>query len=190
MPNRREQKRAKHEAKRKEKRKEVARQAAPRSRRGLLTASLHWPVAECWVNKTWQDATQLNQVLVARRNPATGEVCVGLYLVDRACLGVKNAHAADFPSIANFHRELLDNVKQTQDMVQVDFDLAAAIVKAGLEYGASLGFSPHRDYWTPPFCCATLSRTLSSLRLLSEALRENHFLYPGLTTMWNGLWRI
>ncbi|HNT77146.1 MAG TPA: hypothetical protein PKH77_19215 [Anaerolineae bacterium] len=146
MPTRREQKRAKHEAKRKEKRKEAARQSAPRSLKSLLTTALNWPVAECWANKDWKDSTKLNQVVVARRNPATGEIYAGMYLVDRACLGVKDAYAANFASMTNFHRELIDKVKQRQGMTKVDFNLAAAIVKAGLEYAASLDLHPHRDY--------------------------------------------
>lgn len=146
MPTRREQKRAKHEAKRKEKRQAMARQTAPRSLRSLLMMALKWPVVECWVNQDWEDATQLNQVLVARRNPVTGEVYVGTYLVDRACLGVKDAYAAAFASLSDFHRELLNKVKQRQALKKVDFNLAAAVVKAGLNYAASLDLHPHRDY--------------------------------------------
>lgn len=147
MPrSRREQKRARREAKRKEKRKAMRAQTRGQSMRSMLMQALKWPVMECWVNEEWRDPTQLNQVAVARRNPSTGEVYVGMYLVDRACLGVKNAYAANFASASEFRRELLSHLQEAQDMIQVDFNLAVAIVEAGIAYAAELGFRSHRDY--------------------------------------------
>ena len=147
MPkSRREQKRERREAKRKEKRREGRSQVAPRSIRSMLHAALTWPVMECWINKGWADPTQLNQILVTRRNPSSGEVYASVILVDRACLGVKNAYAANFADAREFRRELLSHVRESQKMVKVDIDLAAAIIKAGIEYAATIGFRPHRDY--------------------------------------------
>ena len=147
MPqSRREQKHARHEAKRKAKRKAARPQLSARSRKAILRTALSWPVLECWANETWQDTTHLTQVLVARQDPATREVVVGLYLVDCACLGVKNAHAANFINAESFRRELLAHLSQTQKLVKIDFNLAAKIVKVGIEYAAQFGFRPHRDY--------------------------------------------
>lgn len=147
MPkSRREKKRARREAKRKAKRKAIRRRSQPRGKKAMLRASLAWPVMECWVNEDWEDPTKLNQVIVARRNPATGEVYAGTYLVDRACLGVKNADVANFIDAGEFRRELLSILGQTQELIQIDFNLAAKIVKAGIEYAAQFGFHPHRDY--------------------------------------------
>ncbi len=147
MPqSRREQSRARREAKRKEKRKSAKPQLSSRSKKAILRAGLAWPVMECWINEAWKDPTQLNQIVVARRNPATGEVIVGLYLVDRACLGVKNAHAANFINAETFRREMLAHLSQEQKFVKIDFNLAVKILKVGMEYGAQFGFRPHRDY--------------------------------------------
>ncbi|HOU15871.1 MAG TPA: hypothetical protein PKZ84_22430 [Anaerolineae bacterium] len=147
MPqSRREQSRARREAKRKEKRKSMKPQLSAHSKRAILRAALAWPIMECWINEEWKDPKQLNQIVVARRNPATGEVVVGLYLVDRACLGVKNAHAANFINAESFRRELLAHLRQSQELIKIDFNLAAKIVEVGLEYGAQFGFRPHRDY--------------------------------------------
>jgi len=112
----------------------------------MLRTALAWPVMECWINDTWEDPTYLNQVVVARRNPATGEVYVSIILVDRACLGVKNAHAANFINATSFRRELLTRLSQGQKLVKTDFNFAAKIVKVGLEYAAQFGFRPHRDF--------------------------------------------
>ncbi|MGC9395207.1 MAG: hypothetical protein ACP5J4_10145 [Anaerolineae bacterium] len=147
MPkSRREKKRARREAKRKAKRKAIRRRSQPRGKKAMLRASLAWPVMECWVNEDWEDPTQLNQVIVTRRNPATGEVYAGTYLVDRACLGVKNADVANFIDAGEFRREVLSILGQNQELVAIDFNLAAKIVQAGLEYAEQFGFRPHRDY--------------------------------------------
>jgi hypothetical protein len=147
MPqNRRDQKRARHEAKRKAKRKAARTQLSSRSRKAMLRAALAWPVMECWVNEEWKDPTQLNQVVVTRRDPLTGEVRAGTYLVDRACLGVKNAYAANFINAESFRREMLSGMIERQKLIEVDFNLAAKIVKVGIAYAAQFGFRPHRDY--------------------------------------------
>lgn len=147
MPkSRREQKRARREARRKEKRKASRSRSAPRSRRTMLHEALNWPVMECWVNEDWEDPAALNQVVVARRNPMTGVVYASVILVDRACLGVKNAYASNFVDAGQFRRELLSHIRQSQELVRINFNLAAAIVEAGLEYAAQFGFRPHRDY--------------------------------------------
>lgn len=147
MPqSRREQKRVRHEAKRKAKRKAARGQLSARTRKAMLRASLAWPVLECWANETWQDTAHLTQLLVVRQNPATGEVYVGLFLVDRGCLGVKNAHTASFMSVQEFRRTMLARLRQNIEFVQIDFNLVAKIVQVGLEYGAQFGFRPHRDF--------------------------------------------
>jgi len=112
----------------------------------MLRAALAWPVMECWVNEEWEDPMQLNQVVVTRRNPATGEVMAGTYLVDRACLGVKDAYAANFANAKAFRREMLAHLTKSQKLIKIDFNLAAKIVEAGIEYAAQFGFRPHRDY--------------------------------------------
>jgi len=148
MPqSRREQRRARHEAKRKAKRKAARPQLSARSRKAMLRQALSWPVLECWVNEKWQDPMQLNQVVVVRRDPVTGEVRVGTYLVDRACLGVKNAYAANFINAESFRREMLSRMQERQKLIKVDFNLAAKIIKVGIEYAAQFGFRPHRDYF-------------------------------------------
>ena len=147
MPlGRREQKRVRHEAKRKAKRKAARGQLSARTRKAMLRASLAWPVLECWANETWQDTAHLTQLLVVRQNPATGEVYVGLFLVDRGCLGLKNAHTASFMSVQEFWRTMLARLRQQIEFVQIDFNLVAKIVQVGLEYSAQFGFRPHRDF--------------------------------------------
>ncbi|NMC01863.1 MAG: hypothetical protein GYA30_05760 [Chloroflexi bacterium] len=144
-PNKRQQKLERKAAKRK-KQKAQQRSRPVAGRKAQLRLAATWPVMECWVNRDWRDPTKLNQVVLARRDPTTGMVALASYLVDRACLGVKNALVANFPTAQEYRERFLRGVQERQDMIQVDVNLAAAIIKAGLDYAASLKLHPHRDY--------------------------------------------
>lgn len=147
MPTKRkQQKREKHEAKRKAIRKAIRQHTAGGGKHAMLLEAQKWPVMECWLSKNWKDTTVITQIAVARRSPLTGEIRAGIYLVDLACLGVKNARVANFFSSTEFNERLLDGMKKSQPLIPADINLAAAIVKAGLDYAATLGFQPHKDY--------------------------------------------
>ncbi|MEA3396656.1 MAG: hypothetical protein U9R05_04265 [Chloroflexota bacterium] len=147
MPKSRQQKkRERHAAKRKAKRRSRRARLVPTGRKAILRRASHWPVLGCWVNKDWRDTTELNQVAIARRNPHTGEVFAGVVLMDRACLGAKNAFASNFATAAEFRKELLGHIRQAQELTEIELNLAAAIIKAGIDYAAQFGFRPHADY--------------------------------------------
>lgn len=115
-------------------------------RTAQLRQAASWPVMECWVNRDWKDPMQLNQVVVARRDPSTGVIVAAGFLVDRACLGVKNALVTCIATVGEYRDRFLAGFSEQQEMIRVSVNLAAAIVKAGLDYAASLKFRPHRDY--------------------------------------------
>lgn len=146
MPKDNRQKKLERKAAKRKEKKAQQRSRPVVGRKAQLMLAATWPVMECWVNKEWRDPLQLNQVVLARRDPRTGVVVVASYLVDRACLGVKNAMVASFATAQEFRDKLLAHVRKSQDLVLIDVNLAAAIVKAGLDYAASLKFRPHPDY--------------------------------------------
>ncbi len=147
MPKSRQQQRRERKAAKRKKQKAQQRSSPMvMGRKAQLRQAAKWPVLECWVNAEWRDPTQINQVVLARRDPHTGVVALAAYLVDLACLGVKNALVANFPSAREYRSAFLQDVKMRQEMVEVDVNLVAAIIKAGLEYAASLKFRPHPDY--------------------------------------------
>ncbi len=147
MPKSRQQKkRERHAAKRKAKRSSGRARLAPMGRKAILRRAAHWPGLGCWVNQGWRDPEKLNQVVVARRDPYTGEVFVCTVLLDRACLGAKNALVANFATAAEFRKELLEDIGKTQDLIEIELNLAAAIIRAGIDYAAQFGFRPHSDY--------------------------------------------
>ena len=115
-------------------------------RRAQVLQAATWPLLECWVNETWRDPMKLTEVVVARRSQSTGEIVAAAFLLDRACLGVKNAMLANFATAQTYRSEFLERFEGFQKMVQVELNLAVAIIQAGLDYAASLEFRPHRDY--------------------------------------------
>lgn len=115
-------------------------------RRARVLQAAAWPLLECWVNEAWRDPMQLTQVVVARRNQSTGEIMAAAFLLDRACLGVKNAMIGSFATAQTYRSEFLEHFGGFQKMVQVELNLTAAIIKAAVDYAASLEFLPQRDF--------------------------------------------
>lgn len=119
-----------------------------------------WPLLECLISQSWQDSPQLCQVAVVRQSPATGEVVVGGFIVDLACLGVKNALTNLYPSAAEYRREYRRHLLASQPMMDCDLDLAAKVIEEGTVYARSLGFNPHKD-------------AAMALKILGDANPEN-----------------
>jgi hypothetical protein len=117
---------------------------AAMSEKAILRQSKHWPLLECLITEDWENSGQLVQICVARRAPS-GEVAVGVFLMDLACLGAKNAHGTIYRSVAEYRSELRERIMRHQTLVPCDLDLAAKVVAEGVEYAASLGFKPNRD---------------------------------------------
>ena len=110
-----------------------------------MRRAAHWPVYECLITRGWQQTEQITQAIVARRSP-DGEIAAGVFLVDLACLGVKNAFASVFDTLAEYD-ELRQGTQSTQEMVRADLNLVAKVIREALAYARRLGFSPHPDYY-------------------------------------------
>jgi hypothetical protein len=107
-----------------------------------------WPVLEVLVSRGWNQPTSLASVLVARRSANTGQVAVAIFLVDLACLGVKNALCAVFDDEDEYTIALRERYLEREAMTPADIGLAAKIVATGLVYADSLGFGPHPDFYS------------------------------------------
>ena len=117
---------------------------AAMSEKAILRQSKHWPLLECLITENWDEPATLVQICIARRAPS-GEVAVGMFLMDLACLGAKNAHGTVFRSAAEYRSELRQSLMRHQTLIPCDLDLAAKVVEEGVKYAASLGFKPNRD---------------------------------------------
>jgi len=127
------------------KRKQKRASSKPRlTGRALLRAAGRWPLHECLLTKEWQEEGAITQILVARRSPS-GQIAVGVFLVDLGCLGVKSAFGRPLHTMQEY-RELRDGMKANQDMIKADINLVAKIIREAIAYAGELGFKPDPDY--------------------------------------------
>ncbi len=106
---------------------------------------MKWPLVSCLMSRHWRDAGSLVQVVVTRSRDGdeAGPMCVGVFLADLGCLGLKNGHGG---FMSHEDRQLmLDQMSAMDPLVEVSGDLAAKLVYEARDYAAGLGFKPHRD---------------------------------------------
>ena len=113
----------------------------------LLRSAARGAFGPCFVSSGWDDpgSPALVTVVVTRRLP-TGELVPGTALVDRTCLGIKNAFASEPLE----PRELTDYIAQLAEahggMLPCEPIVAQSVVFHARDYAQSLGFEPHRDF--------------------------------------------
>ncbi len=106
------------------------------------------PIFECRVNTGWEEDGIAN-ISVARKH-TNGNLTVGFYLVDLACLGVKDAHYKfNIPEYE--YRELLVQMEESMDMEETSYTIAHNIIFAGLEFAEEYSFKPHKDFTIAQF---------------------------------------
>ncbi len=135
-------KQQKHALKRKQKRRRLARLTS-KWLRPSLRAAANWPLHEVLISETWRDPKDLTQIFVVR-SELPGVYAIGVFLVDQACLGVKNAFARIVDEAE--YREMRRRLLETQDFISSDLNLAAKIIEASIEYARGCGIEPHPDF--------------------------------------------
>jgi hypothetical protein len=140
-PRKRQKKLERRSARRKEKKQTVARQESG----GLparLAAASQYPILHCWVMTALEDSG-MGSVLLSRQSG--GMVAVAVFLVDRYCLGVKDAfgevlHRADYDRryVPRFQTE-----HPSRDIAPAD---ARKLLEDAVAYARSIGLHPHADY--------------------------------------------
>ncbi len=150
----------KHE-KHKKKRQAVVRQHPTRhpqldlSPAAILRQAALLPPGPSFISGDWKVADEaqprLVSVVITRQAPA-GMLIPALMLVDRTCLGVKNAFVAKPMREAELE-SFLAQVGQAHEigMVACNLLVAQSVVLHAVDYARSLGFSPHRDFPEPLF---------------------------------------
>ncbi len=141
-PKKRQKKLARKEAKRKEKRQAIAREQTV-SIPDRIRASTSAPILDCFVSSTLFGEEGIGWVLVSRELQHR-KVALGAFLIDRFCLGVKNA-LADVRNRSDYERRFVERI-QGQNPQEIDLAKARKIVNDAVDYARSIGFSPHDDY--------------------------------------------
>ena len=85
----------------------------------------------------------MGPVVISRDLPS-GEIAMGVFLVDAYCLGVKNA----FLTICSRfeYDEGLEKMNANSGLTRTDPPSARKLLEEAVEYAQDLGFKPQRDY--------------------------------------------
>jgi hypothetical protein len=129
-------------AKRKAKHHELTRQKSA----GLperLAAAAQYPILHCWVtDDLWEQG--LGYVCLSRQLP-NGHVAFAVFLVDRYCLGVKDAMMEIVPR-ATYDRRIMGDMLSRFSAKNMAPAAARKLVEGAVEYARTLGLQPHPDY--------------------------------------------
>lgn len=126
------------------KRKRASRRVRSRAH-PLLRVASRWSLHEVLLTRDWHEEGEIIQILVARRS-GLGQIAAAAFLVDLGCLGVKSAFATLFNSQSEYEETLRWDITSKQAMVPADLNLVAKIIREGVAYARTLGFTPDPDY--------------------------------------------
>ena len=112
----------------------------------IIRRARDFPILECWISSDWQgDGMGLVQILVARQQP-DGDICFGVYLVDKLCLGLKNTFANAGFTRARYLNEVRNKIFRQMEPEECPIELASQMVYASIDYAAQFGFQPEKDF--------------------------------------------
>jgi hypothetical protein len=152
----------------------VAQQMSPKKYMTSGRARL-LPIYECWISGDWKSAG-LCSIIIARKH-TTGNVTIGIYLLDIFCLGLKNtSHRFNMPfdEYESFVPLIFDAHEQNQ--VKVEYILVHNLIYGGIAYAEDLGFKPERDWAVSQFVLAEDTEDIELLDLEFGVNGQPHFI--------------
>jgi len=118
----------------------------PVSAQAIIRQARGFPVLECWISASWQkEDPGLVEILLARQQP-DGNICFGVYLVDKYCLGLKNTFANAGFSRTRYQNEIRNTIFRETKPQACPIELAHQMIYASIEYAARFGFEPEKDF--------------------------------------------
>lgn len=157
----------------KQRQKALAKKAAKRKEKTsvLKAASLTpsfkqsgtWPLHECLVSTGWADPMTIATVIIARKSPAGEHIAAASYLVDLACLGVKNVQCKVFSSANDYRGNFVRQLEEHQKFEPIDLELGVKILWTAINYAEKLGFKPHKDFELASKIIGTMDPTACSV---------------------------
>ena len=140
-PRKRQKKLERRNSKRQEKKHHLVR-AARRGRRALAAAT-KYPVLNRLDHRRPLDAR--HGLGAASRQMPDGSVAVVVFLIDRYCLGVKDA-LADVVGRYSYDKDFVTKMQSKFTSREVSPATVRKLVEEAVAYAAGLGFAPHADY--------------------------------------------
>ncbi len=113
----------------------------------IIRRARSFPLYECWISADWdkKESAGLVEILLARQQP-DGNICFGVYLVDKFCLGLKNTFANAGFSTTRYHNEVRGRIFRETKPKACPIELAHQMIYASIDYAAQFGFTPEKDF--------------------------------------------
>ncbi|MFA7236324.1 MAG: hypothetical protein WC058_05620 [Phycisphaeraceae bacterium] len=140
MANRKDRKHKRAERVREKRRQEVQRNTPA----AMARRASNSPWAGCHISAGWTDPMRLTQIMAARRLP-DGRLVFAVFLLDRACLGLKNGFLR--AGTLDEYEDMVAMIDEHDPMMSCEPALAAKVLGAGIDYATELGFDPQADAW-------------------------------------------
>jgi hypothetical protein len=171
-PRKRQKKQERRAAKRKEKRHLQVRE----QNQGLadrLTAAAKFPVLHSWISDT-VETEGIGSVVLSRELP-DGRVAVATFLVDRFCLGVKDAFAMVLGR-ATYNEKYTRGMRSQMPMRDVPPADVRKLVEDAVAYARSVGIAPHADYARAALIFGPIDASQSTARFEFGQNGKPHFI--------------
>lgn len=139
---RRQKKAEKRRAKEKAKRKALATRKATDMGQRLARVAAAPVLHACTQQGLWDSG--IAQVLVSRELDS-GMVVFSIFLVDRYCLGVKDAFCG-FMARSEYFDRIYEKLDEASERVSLKPAAARKLVEEAVAYASDLGLAPHRGY--------------------------------------------
>lgn len=120
----------------------------------IIRRARTFPLLECLISASWQkEEPGLVQIVIARKQP-DGDVCFGVYLVDKYCLGLKNTFARTGYSQIRYENEMSEGIFQHDTPEKCSPELAHQMIYESIDYAAQFGFEPEKDFASSQYLLA------------------------------------
>jgi hypothetical protein len=103
-----------------------------------------WPITKCLMAGNWDHPGNLMAAMILRTHPTSGQMAIGIFLIDLACMGVKSA-TGRFASHADLD-SIERNFAQMPPIRSVAPETIAMLIQAALRYGYDNGIDPDPDW--------------------------------------------
>lgn len=125
----------------------AAHRVSPQSAsKSIIRNARSYPLLECLISAKWQKSEPgLVQVLVARQQ-SDEDVCFGLYLIDKYCLGLKNTLYQTNVPLKVYRKELVPELFQGMKAEKCKPELAHQMIYQAIDYADQFGFQPEADF--------------------------------------------
>ncbi|MBD0256111.1 MAG: hypothetical protein ICV83_10365 [Cytophagales bacterium] len=129
----------------------------------IQTKARSLPVHECFINPDWQ-SSGVATILVSRRQPS-GNIIVGMYLVDVLCLGLKITYFYFNQTARYYEEELKVLLFQGQAYEPCDYVLVHNVIYGAVAYAEDLGFKPDKDFAVTQYILAEDDESVELIEL-------------------------